>query len=1123
MNLFKIIAVVQLCLYALGLQAQNSVDLNSNGKIDIYEDHNRSIDERVVDAISQMTLEEKVNMLTRNSSSWYYSGCERLGIPEFSCHDGPHGVRDYRNEFSTAFPTTVARGAAFDRNLSYRLGVAEGKEFLAQGWDMRLGNCVDLNRHPLYGRASESAGEDPYLCAEIGVANVLGTQSTGCIANLKHLILNTREDPSIRKDNHAVIDERSLVEMYGYPFKESIQRGNAWSVMTAHSRVNGLRSSESPYVLNTVLRDYFAFRYFVLNDWSSVNDALKSPDVTVADVFNAGHDLETNTSNYQQDLLAEVLSGNVQEERLDEAVARVLRVLIISGIVDGRTVGDPADKGRSAHIELALEGARKSLVLLKNDHEILPIRKSGTIALIGPNAAVLPWDAGGSSTVRPPYTISVMEGISQVAPGVSMRYNRGCDINTTDRGGFEGAVAEAKAAEYVVYVGGLDRTQEGESKDRLSGSVQLPGVQQELINALSQVNPNLVVVLISGGICALNECIDNVDGLIYSFYGGQVAGQAIAEALFGDYNPGGKLPVTMPKTDSQLAPFTDDHNDHIIRVGYRWFDSQELEPQFAFGHGLSYTHFQYSNLRLSEQEIDAEEGLVAKVDVTNTGERSGDEVVQLYLKDEKASVKMARKQLKGFERIKLLPGQTKTIQFKINAQDLAWWNESSSCYFVEAGEFSIMVGGASDRLPLMDRFKVTGDYFVPRPEPMEEVIFVSEDENEAQLRAAANTLLRVEAEAYDDGSGKLEIIEKGEDTDGKALAVYDGDWICFREIDLGSWLNFIDLHYRLVTGHTTIELRLDSPEGTLFGKHRTDNQNRSKGWIKESIGTSQYSISGVHDVYMVFRGREGRLHQPVCILDWWEVEGQRKSNNTDQNPGYTFGQGKLEASIIELPRNIRASLNKMYPEYVVWKPSEIRPGDNLPLLIYLHGGGKTKKAVETLKGGIHPAKYWREQDADFPFIIVGPHSSGPWNIDDLELFYEHILKTQAVDNSRIYLCGYSMGGAGTWNWAQAHPEHFAAIVPFAGGLGDGGPKNITEHIDAWQENLKDMPAWIIHGADDTTVPAERSRLMYAGLKEKGNKLVKLTILEGKGHAITGHFQTMPEIYEWLLNFDRNSR
>jgi beta-glucosidase len=714
-----------------------------------------SIDERINGYLSRMTLEEKVKMLTRNGGTWSYSGCQRLGIPDFSCHDGPHGVRNNSRRPSTAFPTTAARGASFDRDLSYRIAVAEAKEFLAAGWDMRLGNCVDVNRHPLYGRAAESAGEDPFLCAEIGVAGILGTQDAGCIANVKHLILNTREDERFRKNNQAIIDERSLIEIYGLPFMEAVQKGNAWSMMTAHSRVNGLHSTGSPYVLTTLLRDYWGFRYFVLNDWSSVNDVINQKEGAVADVFNAGHDLETNSNNYQQHLADEVRAGRVSMERLDEAVGRVLRVLLLSGLVDGRKPGDPRDYGAARHNALCREGAQKSIVLLKNENSILPLSKSGTIALIGPNAAILPIDGRGSALVNPIHTVTPLQAFSTVAPGATLLYARGCDVNSDRTDEFEEALSIAAKADVVVFAGGLEANQEGESQDRSSGSSSLPGQQQALINRLAEVNPNMVVAVISGGVCSLGDSIDSIKGLLYAFYPGQEGGNALADVVFGHVNPAGRMPVTMPKDDSQLPPFDDDHRNHIVGVGYRWFDAQGLEPQFAFGFGLSYTTFDYSNIRLSANEAAADQDITVSVDVTNEGDRAGDEVVQLYLRDVEASVIMPRKQLKGFERIHLKPGETQTVEFPISSQALGFWDVASKGFIVEAGDFVAMVGGSSDDLPLEAKFRITGDYAVPRPEPLPEAIPAPYTGPDPMDYEASTPMFRVQADKHSSASAEL--------------------------------------------------------------------------------------------------------------------------------------------------------------------------------------------------------------------------------------------------------------------------------------------------------------------------------------------------------------------------------
>ena len=700
------------------------------------------------------------------------------------------------------------------------------------------------------------------MVAEIGVAGIRGTQDTGCIANVKHLILNTREDERTRKNNQAVIDERSLIEIYGFPFMQAVQKGNAWSMMTAHSRVNGLHSSDNPYVLNTLLRDYWGFRYFVLNDWSSVNDIINQKEGTVADVFNAGHDLETNTSNYREHLAEEVRAGRVPMERLDEAAGRVLRVLLLSGLVDGRKPGDPRDYGASSHNALCREAAQKSIVLLKNENDILPLSKRGTIALIGPNAAVLPIDGRGSSLVNPIYTVTPLQAFSTVAPEASLLYARGCDVNSDRTDGFEEALLVAAKADVVVYVGGLDESQEGESQDRSSGSSSLPGQQQALINRLAEVNPNIVVTVISGGVCSLAESIDNIDGLLYAFYPGQEGGSAIADVVFGHVNPAGRMPITMQKYDGQLPPFDDNHRDHIVGVGYRWFDTQGIEPQFAFGFGLSYTTFAYSNIRLSESKAMASEGITVSVDVTNTGDRAGDEVVQLYLHDVEASVIMPSKQLKGFERIHLKPGEMQTVDFDVTAQALSFWDVESKAFIVEAGDFVAMVGGSSDKLPLEAAFHIKEDYSVPRPEPMPEVIPAPYTGPDPMKMEASTPMFRVQARDFVHASAGLRPHQGG-------LVLKSGDWIGFVAVDFGSWLNFVEIYSGASDSGCVLELRLGGPAGRFIGSFEAPNTsiNTTKG---TNIGTSDYGVFGVHDLYIVHR--DDGDQDAAVVVDHWEIE-----------------------------------------------------------------------------------------------------------------------------------------------------------------------------------------------------------------------------------------------------------
>ena len=368
------------------------------------------------------------------------------------------------------------------------------------------------------------------------------------------------------------------------------------------------------------------------------------------------------------------------------------------------------------HRDLALEVAQKSIVLLKNEDDILPLNADelGSIALIGPSADVAQLDGIGSSVVEPCYAVTPRQGITHRAGGLTIHYAKGSDINSDDTSGYQTAIEAARNADVVIFVGGLDGTQEGEELDRASGSVQLPGVQQDLINELAAVNPNIIVVIESGGIVSLAKSIDNIKGLLYAFYPGQEGGNAIADILFGDVNPSGKLPVTMPQDDDQLPDWEDlDFSGDVVDgFGYRRFDSLELTPQYAFGFGLSYTTFEYNNLVVTPTSTTGDASILVSVDVTNTGLRAGDEIVQLYLSVDFSSpsastiVPMPFKQLRGFKRISLEPGQTKKVTLLLEPEELSIWSISDNSFRVEAGTYTVRVGGSSDNLHLSKTFEI---------------------------------------------------------------------------------------------------------------------------------------------------------------------------------------------------------------------------------------------------------------------------------------------------------------------------------------------------------------------------------------------------------------------------------
>jgi len=666
---------------------------------------NDSIEERIDDLLNQMTIDEKCAQL-------YGIGImdtednNRLGIPGFNMADGPHGVRGFGQ--ATSFPVGIAMTATWDPSLIERVGWAMGREFLAKGRNQALGPCVDITRDPRNGRSAESSGEEPYLGGIIGASLVSGIQSTQVTATVKHYTaVNHQTD---RQTSNHIIDERTLIELYCLPFRRAIQQGGTRSVMNSFNWINGVPNSENYHLLTEILRDKFGYEYYVVSDWWSIYNG-------AANSINAGCDLDMPGDVYPDELKTAVQNGIVPLENLDLAVRRVLRTKIVSGLLDNFPQGNPADIDSIEHRSINLETAQKSIVLLKNQNNILPLDKDliNSIALIGPSADVCQLDGFGSSEVNPTYTVTPRQGIQNKAPDIIVNYAKGCDINSYDTSRFQEARNVAANSDVVVFVGGLDRTQEGEGYDiggdRKSGSVQLPGMQQNLINELAIVNSNIIVVLESGGICAVQNCIDNIKGFIYAFYPGQEGGNAIADVLFGNINPGGKLPVTLPKDDSQL-PLWEDLDftgDLIDGFGYRRFDTLGLEPQYAFGYGLSYTNFIMNNIKYNLSALGNDQ-IEINIDITNTGQRAGEEVVQLYLKPLDTSVPMPIKQLREFERVSLEPSETKTITLTLGPDELSYWSEIYDCFYVEKGTYNFQIGNSSDNLPISGSFEITSNY-----------------------------------------------------------------------------------------------------------------------------------------------------------------------------------------------------------------------------------------------------------------------------------------------------------------------------------------------------------------------------------------------------------------------------
>jgi beta-glucosidase len=713
----------------IGVFAQEAPPTNAP-----YKAASLPADKRVADLLSRMTIEEKATMLS--GSGWMESApIERLGIPAIKMADGPLGVRSWAGSSAitssvnspvakvqtTSFPSGVAMAATWDTDLVRREGQAIGQEVKALGRDMILGPTVNINRVPLWGRNFEGYGEDPYLAARMGVAYINGVQGEGVIPSLKHFAANNEEFERHRID--AQIDERTLHEIYLPAFKAAMQDGGVWSVMSAYNKLNGVHCAENAQLLTGILKKEFGFKGFVVSDWGST--------YSTAATVNAGMDLEMpggppmqawlSTGQPQaagngagwltaDKVLAEVKAGNITEATLNDNVGRILRVIFESGIFDhphtgGGEVDTPAQQA------VALHGATEGIVLLKNSSSLLPLDpgKIHSVAVIGPNAAVARTGGGGSSLVKPKYAIAPLDGIKEragqsiqiiYALGVSMEKEDPAQGTPEVRAQLlkEATEAAAKADVAVVVVGRYPKL-EAEGSD--VKTMDLPTGQDELIEAVEKVNPHTIVVLNTGDPVTMTRWIDATPALLDMWYGGQEGGHALASILFGDANPSGKLPVSLPKKFEDSPAFANYPGQNLkvdyaegIYVGYRYFDTKQVEPQFPFGFGLSYTSFEYSDLKVMSDRVAGKEPAVI-LKVKNAGSRAGAEVVQLYIHDGHSKIDRPFHELKGFQRVELKPGETKTVEFKLDRAAFSYWSPDKKDWTADPGTFEIQVGSSS--------------------------------------------------------------------------------------------------------------------------------------------------------------------------------------------------------------------------------------------------------------------------------------------------------------------------------------------------------------------------------------------------------------------------------------------
>ena len=701
-----------------------------------YLNPNAPVEERVEDALARMTLEEKVGMTTAQSK-FSSRGVPRLGIPEVWHTDGPHGIRPevlwdewdqagWTNDSCTAFPALINLAATWDKEMSLLYGRSIGEEARYRKKDILLGPGINICRTPLNGRNFEYLGEDPYLAGQMVVPYVKGVQENGVAACVKHYAVNNQEFQ--RTQSNSVVDDRTLYEIYLPAFKAAVQEGNAWAIMGSYNLYNGQFNCHNKKLLVDILKGEWGFDGVVVSDWGGCRDdeeaVLNGLDIEMGTWTNGlrGAASDSYRNYHMADPYLEGLrSGKYTTKELDDKVRRILRTIF-------RTSMRPEPNyGRFVcpeHYQAARDISAAGVVLLKNDNNTLPLNvpEGGKILLVGENVVKKMVVGGGSSNLKTAYEVNPLEGIRNAygdkaevvwARGyvgdTSTSYNAvdtGQDL--TDNRSPEVLIAEAveaaKDADYVIFVGGLNKSahQDNESTDRLQ--ITLPYGQEKVIEALAEVAENIVVVNISGSAVAM-PWADKVGAIVQGWYGGTETGNALADVLTGKVNPSGRLPFSVPfcyedgpiKTERQYPGIKEEgdeywqtHYDEGVYVGYRWYDTKEIPVQFPFGHGLSYTTFEYSNAKAAKPSMTAAGTLKVSVDVANTGDRDGAEIVQLYIADPEASIDRPAKELKGFEKVFLKAGEKKTVTFDIDAEDLSWFNAEKHEWTAEPGEFKAL-------------------------------------------------------------------------------------------------------------------------------------------------------------------------------------------------------------------------------------------------------------------------------------------------------------------------------------------------------------------------------------------------------------------------------------------------
>ncbi len=682
--------------------------------------------------VSQMTLEEKCGLLS-GLDFWHTKPVERLGIPSVMVSDGPHGLRKQdqgadhlgMNESIKAvcMPAACATAASFDRDLIRTMGEAIGDSCQHEELSVVLGPAVNIKRSPLCGRNFEYFSEDPYLAGEMSASFIGGVQSRNVGTSIKHFAANNQEHR--RMSSSSNVDERTLREIYFPAFETSVKKAQPWTVMCSYNRINGVYASEDPWLLTQVLRDEWGFEGYVVSDWGAVS-------TRVAGV-KAGLDLEMPSSGGVNDrkVMRAVLKGQLDEKYVDLACERILRInyKYLENAKPDTPWNKEADHLLSARI------ASECMVLLKNDDNLLPLSKEDDVAFIGEFAVKPRFQGGGSSHINCFKTTSALEA----AQGMKVTYAQGYSIardEATDEMIAE-AVEKAKAAKAAVVFAGLPDAYESEGYDRTH--MAMPACQNRLIEAVAAANPNTVVVLHNGSPVEM-PWLGKVKGVLEAYLGGQAVGLATVQVLCGDVNPSGHLAETFPRKLSDNPSYLfygGEKNDTDYRegifVGYRYYDRKEMDVLFPFGHGLSYTEFEYTDLWLSSSEITDEETVTATVTVKNVGNRTGKAVVQLYVSDVQSTPIRPVRELKGFEKVELRPGAIKQVTFTLDKRSFAYWNQEIHDWHVETGLFKVEIGQSSRDIRLEETVQVNSTVELPKKYTMDSIVMdILEDPDAAE-------------------------------------------------------------------------------------------------------------------------------------------------------------------------------------------------------------------------------------------------------------------------------------------------------------------------------------------------------------------------------------------------------